>query len=251
MSELIYYDLKHSTTMTTSLSIQLVRELGRRIVAGSYLSGELLDDEVALAERYHVSRVVVRDAVKILVAKGLLDVRRGVGTRVRDRREWKLLDDDVLAWHVSAPPNTAFLLQVMEIRLSFEPKVAAWAAKRATAENIKEIEKCCADMEKARLCSAENFIVADALFHKAVLKAAHNEFLTALEGVIYSALLVGHKVTHDDPCLRETTVPYHRDIAKSIKQGDADLAEKMTLRLLENSSQRLKKFCESQNLIAT
>lgn len=103
MSELTYYDLRRSNAMSPSLPVQVAKELGRRIVAGTYTPGSLIDDENRLAERFQVSRVVVRDAVKILVGKGLLDVRRGIGTRVKTRDNWALLDDDVLAWHLSAP----------------------------------------------------------------------------------------------------------------------------------------------------
>ena len=88
-----------------SLSSHVASEIGRRIVIGQYLPGALVDDEGALAKRYQVSRIVVREAVKILVGKGLLDVRRGIGTRVKPRTECGLLDDDVLAWHLSAPIN--------------------------------------------------------------------------------------------------------------------------------------------------
>ena len=101
MNELIYYDLKQISGLTGSLASQVSRELGRRIVAGIYIENDLIEDEITLSKRYQVSRSVVRDAVKILVGKGLLEVRRGIGTRVKPRIEWVLLDNDVLAWHRS------------------------------------------------------------------------------------------------------------------------------------------------------
>ena len=119
MNELVYYDLKRAAKMTPSLSVQVAKEIGRRVVAGSLEPGTLLEEENSLAERYQVSRVVIRDAVKILVGKGLLDVRRGIGTKVRPRSEWTLLDDDVLAWHITAPPNQQFISQLMDVRLAF------------------------------------------------------------------------------------------------------------------------------------
>ena len=132
MSELIYYDLKQVAGLAPSLATQVAREIGRRIVCGTYQPGELVEDEGALAERYQVSRSVIRDAVKILVGKGLLEVCRGIGTRVRTRASWGLLDDDVMAWYQSAPPNSDFFRQLMEIRLIFEPKAARWTSERAT-----------------------------------------------------------------------------------------------------------------------
>ena len=87
MNEMSYYDLKQVSGLVPSLSTQVARELGRRIVSGAYTPEALIEDEAALAGRYHVSRSVIRDAVKILVGKGLLEVRRGIGTRVRSRAQ--------------------------------------------------------------------------------------------------------------------------------------------------------------------
>ena len=239
MSELVYYDLKRAANMTPSLSVQVARELGRRIVAGTFEPGALIDDENALAERFQVSRVVVRDAVKILVGKGLLDVRRGIGTKVRPRNEWILLDDDVLAWHITATPRIEFINQLMDIRLAFEPKAARWAAERATPEDIEEIDKACKRMEE-ETGSIEKFIVADALFHKAMLKAAHNEFLNAMEGVIYSALLVSVRITNQDPRNNTQSVPFHREVYDAVAKGDGKKAEQLTEKLLNDAIRRLK-----------
>ncbi|MCQ3830389.1 FadR family transcriptional regulator [Microbulbifer elongatus] len=239
MSELIYYDLKRAPTMSPSLSVQVARELGRRIVSGAFEPGSLIDDEAALAERYQVSRVVVRDAVKILVGKGLLDVRRGIGTKVRPRNQWILLDDDVLAWHLSAPPNPEFLKQLMEIRLAFEPKASRWAAERATPEDLAEIEAACDRMAEER-GSAEDFVIADSMFHRAIIKAARNSILTAMEGVIYSALLVSIRVTNKDPRENGASVPFHREVYEAIAAGDGDKAEALTENLLSDTSRRLR-----------
>ena len=239
MNELVYYDLKRTAKMTPSLSVQVAKEIGRRVVAGSLEPGTLLEEENSLAERYQVSRVVIRDAVKILVGKGLLDVRRGIGTKVRPRSEWTLLDDDVLAWHITAPPNQHFISQLMDVRLAFEPKAARWAAERANPEALKEIEEAVVRMEQES-GSLEKFIVADALFHQAVLRAAQNEFLTSMEGMIYSALLVSVRITNQDPRKNSDSVKFHRDLYEIIAKGDGDGAEVLTEKLLNDAIRRLK-----------
>lgn len=239
MNELVYYDLKRAAKMTPSLSVQVAKEIGRRVVAGSLEPGTLLEEENSLAERYQVSRVVIRDAVKILVGKGLLDVRRGIGTKVRPRSEWTLLDDDVLAWHITAPPNEQFISQLMDVRLAFEPKAARWAAERADPEALKEIETAVVRMEQES-GSIEKFIVADALFHQAVLRAAHNEFLTSMEGMIYSALLVSVRITNKDPRKNSDSVKFHRDLYEIIAKGDGEEAEVLTEKLLKDAIRRLK-----------
>ncbi len=238
MSEMIYYDLKRSAGMAPSLSTQVARELGRRIVAGNFKPDSLIDDEASLAERYQVSRLVIRDAVKILVSKGMLAVRRGIGTRIRPRNDWVLLDDDVLAWHLSAPPNEDFLRQLMDIRLAFEPKAARWAAQRATSEDLEKIGTAQTRMEEEK-GAVEDFVIADALFHRSILVAAHNEFLTAMEGVIYSALLVSIQLTNRDPRKNEDSLPFHREVYEAIVAGDTDRAEHGVEVLLGDAVQRL------------
>jgi len=238
MSELVYYDLKDTSNVRLSLPSQMAREMGRRIVAGSYAPGELIDDENTLAERFSVSRVVVREAVKILVEKGMLSVRRGIGTHVRARNNWKLLDDDVMAWHLSAPPRKEFLAQLAEIRLAIEPRAARWAAERASEEEIEAILAACDRMADEQ-GSAERFIIADALFHKAILHAAHNEFLAAIEGVTYSALLISVRITNKDPRENGASIPFHREVARAIQKRDGAKAEKLTTRLLEDAVRRL------------
>lgn len=238
MNEMMFYDLKEMSGLTHSLSTQIARELGRRIVAASYLPGALIEDEGALAERYQVSRSVIRDAVKILVGKGLLDVRRGIGTKVRERASWGLLDDDVLAWHQSAPPSARFLRQLMDVRLVIEPKAARWAAERGTAEGHAFIESAQERMEQEK-GSIEDFVVADALFHRSILHAANNELLQAMEGVIFSALLSSIRLTNNDPRDNEDSIPFHRAVTDAIHQRDAAKAETHMEKLLEDAMHRL------------
>lgn len=238
MSEIIYYDLLGSRGLATSLPSQLARELGRRIVSGAYGPGDLVEDEGSLANRYNVSRTVIREAVKILSAKGLLDVRRGIGTSVEPRSAWKLLDEDVLAWHQSAPPNAEMLDQLMEMRFALEPNAARWAAQRATDEDLCEIAGA-VDKMSERSGDADAFVIADAGFHRAVLKAAHNEFVAALEGVIYAALLTSIRLTNVDARDNEGSVTIHRAVSDAIASRDAQAAEESMRLLLSDAAHRL------------
>ncbi len=238
MSELLFYDLKETSGLTLSLSTQIARELGRRIVAGAYAPGDLIEDEGALAERYQVSRSVVRDAVKILVGKGLLDVRRGIGSRVRERSGWGVLDNDVLAWHQSAPPSADFLRQLMDFRLVIEPKAARWAAERGTEEGLAKILAAQERME-AELGSIEEFIAADAHFHRSILLAVNNDFMRAMEGVIFSALLSSIRITNHDPRENEGSIPFHREVTDGILARDPERAEAGMTRLLADARLRL------------
>lgn len=238
MSEMIYYDLKQIAGLAPSLATQVAREIGRRIVSNDYAPGDLVEDEAALADRYQVSRSVIRDAVKILVGKGLLEVRRGIGTRVRSRSSWGLLDDDVLAWYQSAPPNADILRQLMDVRQVFEPKAARWAAERGDDESIDLIRQAVERME-AEKGKVEDFIIADAVFHRSILRATNNEFLVALEGIIFSALLSSIRITNVDPRSNEASLPFHREVYEAIAARDGERAEKVMEELLGDAGRRL------------
>ena len=241
MNELAFYDLKAKSGLSLSLCSQVASEMGRRIVTGRYAPGSLVDDEGTLSERFQVSRTVIRDAVKILVGKGLLEVRRGIGTKVKQRADWGLLDDDVLAWQLSGPPNSGTLQQLTEVRQVFEPQAARWAAERATSEDIDNIRLACEAMDSA-IDDPDQFVIADASFHRSVLRAAHNEFLFALEGVIYSALLSSIRLTNPDKEANAKSVPFHRDVYTAISGKDSTAAEAKMALLLNDASSRIKQL---------
>lgn len=247
MDELLYYDLKDVSGLTPGLATQICRELGRRIVAGHFPEGQLIDDENKLCERFNVSKSVVREAVKILVDKGLLEVRRGNGTRVRTRASWKLLDDDVLAWHLGTEPKPNFLRQLIDVRLMVEPNAAYWAASMSSRDQVDEIHKAHSDMERAG--TIQEFVVADAKFHRAVLRAANNELLTSMEGVIFSALLTSIKITNNDPIDNRTrSLPLHFEILNAIEMRDRERAETAMRDHMADTYDRLSALLPELNL---
>lgn len=243
MSELLFYDLKETKGVTPGLATQVCRELGRRIVSGTYTEGALIDDENKLAERFGVSKSVIREAIKLLVAKGLLDVRRGSGTRVRGRHFWMLLDDDVLAWHQAVTPQPDFLRQLMDMRCMMEPKAAKWAAEFGTKSALNDIALAQKKIE-AKSASVEDFVVADAQFHQSVLRAAGNEFLRSLEGVVFSALLTSIRLTNKDPRDNEASIPLHRAVMTAILDRDPIAAEQEMLAHLDDTTTRLASVVE-------
>ena len=239
MNEMLYYDLKDANGVAPGLAMQVSRELGRRIVAGHYKEDALIEDEGKLSQRFGVSKSVIREGVKLLVSKGLLEVKRGSGTRVRRRASWALLDDDVLAWHLSVDPKPAFLRQLLDMRQMMEPKAAGWAAQHGTDAQHADIEAAQIRMEDESH-SIEDFVVADALFHRTILRAANNEILLSMEGVIFSALLSSIRLTNRDPRENASSIPFHRKVLDAIKARDYTLAEKMMNDHLSDTSQRLE-----------
>lgn len=245
MNEILYYDLMKTSGSAANLNLasHVSREMGRRIVGGYIAEGSLIEDENSLATRFGVSKTVIREAVKSLAYKGLVDVRRGSGTRVRRRADWMLLDDDVLAWHLSVEPKPNFLRQLMDVRRTMEPKAAAWAATRGTDKQHQDIQQAQNTME--RECrSVEDFVVADALFHRSILRAANNEVLRSMEGVIISALLNSIKITNTAPGTNRSSIPFHQALLEAILERDAAEAEERMKLHLEDTNRRLSDAIE-------
>ena len=111
---------------------QVVEQLGRAIVAGEYPPETMIPLDPDISEMFDVSRTVVREAKKTLIAKGLIQSKAKVGTHVRPASEWNMFDPDVLRWHAALNNQRPFLEDLFEIRLIFEPAAAGSAAKRAT-----------------------------------------------------------------------------------------------------------------------
>ena len=143
-----------------------------------------------------------------------------------------------MAWHQSAPVDRGFLQQLTDLRLVIEPKAARWAAERGTAEGHELIAKAQARMEEEK-GSINDFVVADALFHRAVLRAAGNEFLLAMESAVFSALLISIRLTNRDPRENEESIPFHRAVTDAILARNAAEAEARMERLLADARLRL------------
>jgi DNA-binding transcriptional MocR family regulator len=94
----------------------IARKLGIAIVSGQYQPGDLLDSEIAASVQFAVSRTAYREAVRILAAKGLVDARPKVGTRINPQSKWNLLDPDVLEWTFESEPDMALLNSLFELR---------------------------------------------------------------------------------------------------------------------------------------
>jgi len=170
----------------TSVHHSIAHEIGSRIVRGDFPVGSTLPNEAQWAEIFGASRSAVREAIKILMAKGLLSSRPKIGSWVESRDRWNLLDRDVLNWYASAPDSLSFLRTVQEFRYIIEPEAAALAAERRTNDEMVEISRALEGMGTAPTLTERTR--ADTNFHLAILKASHNELLVPIGTLIESAL---------------------------------------------------------------
>ena len=130
-----------------NLYAQVVHELGQRIAAGEFPETEPLPIESDLAAQLGVSRNLLRESVKALVSKGLVEVRPRSGTRVRPRGEWHLLDPDVLGWLDAVGQRLHHAFDLVEFRLIVEPAASRLAALRATPAERSAIAAACTELE--------------------------------------------------------------------------------------------------------
>ena len=144
--------------------------------------------EIELGRRYRASRTVVREALKLLSAKGLIASRKRSGTRARPREAWNMLDADVLAWRLrDGQAEPKFVSDLLHVRAVVEPAAAAMAARSHTKKSLEPIEEAFAEMERTahdRVAFAD----PDRRFHKAILVATGNDFMVAFAALTGTAL---------------------------------------------------------------
>jgi DNA-binding FadR family transcriptional regulator len=218
---------------------QVVHELGRRIVGGTCPPGQALPNEEDLCRELGVSRTALRESVKVLAAKGLVESRPRIGTRVRANEDWNLLDPDVLAWRCATVPDADFVLQLNEMREIIEPASAALAARHRSAAQLREIEAAYAAMAAAR--DIDDWVGADVEFHTAILIATNNPLLRPLAAMIRSALESLLGVSARKAADFKVALPEHEAVLDAIRARDAGAAHDRMAGLLADTRARLVK----------
>ncbi|MGA7807584.1 FadR/GntR family transcriptional regulator [Bradyrhizobium sp.] len=223
---------------THSNHAEVARSIGVDIIAGRYAEGTRLPGDAELISIFGVSRPVLRESVKTLVAKGLLSTKARVGTVVRERGDWNMFDADVLAWHLDAGIDKRFLSDLAEIRLAVEPRAAALAASRSSDADLGELQRSMARMRGAASDST-GFADADLALHVAVANASGNPFMRSIGHVIEAALrasfLLSAPVETRD---RETVLLWHQRIVDAIAAGDAEAASAAMIEVIYNGRRR-------------
>jgi len=222
---------------------RVVQALGQQIGSGVYAPGEAIPIEGALAEQFAVSRVVVREAIKILAAKGLVDVRTRTGTRVRRPECWQLLDAQVLGWCAapqarSGTPDLQFIADLIELRRIVEPAVARLAARRATPHDVDALRTAFHRLAVAAETDGD-YLTADLHFHATVLRAGRNQFLSQLENALAETLRTSIGLSRKDPTRALRSLPLHAEVLRGIELRDPDVAAGAVERLVELAAEQI------------
>ena len=207
-----------------NLHSQVLWQLGVAMVRGDYPEGSILPSDTELLARFSVSRTVLREALKTLAAKGMIEARARIGTRVLPRQRWNLFDSDVLSWHFESGPDVDLLRSLAEIRIGVEVESAALAATRRSEEQAEALLACAIRMGEAR--TPEEFARTDLQFHRTVAEASGNPFMASISALVELALTAAFTISSpvEDDAAMAATVKAHGRIAEAIKAGDAEEA---------------------------
>lgn len=217
----------------------VMHELGQRIVSGKVQPGEILPREETLATSLLVSRTALREALKVLSAKGLIESRAGVGARVQEERFWNQLDADVLAWRCASMPTDDFIDKLVEMRVIIEPAAAASAARRRTPAQLADVDEAFKAMDAAK--TLDEWAEADLRFHDAVLQATCNELLISLFSVIETALGTFFVLSARNVSNFKYSLPHHQKVLEAIRRKQPEVARKAMLSMIADSQTNLQR----------
>lgn len=228
------------TTARETGSAAIARQIGSAILRGEYAPGDTLPGELELAVRFAASRNLVREAMKTLVGKGLIEARKKAGTRVRPRPDWQMLDRELLAWRLEEGPEIGFATDLLALREAIEPAAAAAAALRQDRQAIAVI-RVAFDAMVAAGPDRKRFAAPDLRFHKAILAATGNEFMMAFGGMIEAALsaFIGISLRHSEA--PGPSIPMHEAVLIAIEAGNSQAAHSAMLALLARTRTNIEK----------
>lgn len=183
------------STPGSSITYDVANQLGHDIISGRYPPGSVLPNESDICETFAVGRSAVREAVKMLTAKGLVDSRPRRGTQVLPAAGWNFFDREVLLWLRESNPDPLVIIELLQLRLGVEPQAARLAAHSASEDQIAAMKKA----HDRMLAAAEGKVdpvVADGDFHAAIIVATNNRFFQPFGPLIRTALTITAPTTN-------------------------------------------------------
>ena len=230
---------------------QVVEQLGRDICAGRFRPGQVVPSETELCERFGYSRIVIREAIKSLVAKGMLEVSRRVGTLVLEPMRWNLFDPQVIAWRAeSATPDPLMTRDLLELRRLVEPAAVRLAAERSSDAERRTLRAAYMAMERA-VAGKGDYIEADLAFHTTILSACGNQFLRQMQEALSAMLRASFQIVSRKPGGPAQSLPMHEAVCIAIERGNAPAAERAARTLIAHAEADMEKQLQKQGTRAT
>lgn len=225
------------TETSRNLNIQIAREIARKILSGELPQGGIIPGEVYLCTQFGVSRTVLREAIKLLKSKGMLESKPKVGTRVCCDTQWNFLDAQMLEWMAGVETTENVYRQFLELRRAIEPQATALAAARATPEQRTELTTLFQQMDQiAQDFDQQRWTEVDTQFHQLIFLATGNSFYTPFGNVMAAMLkwFIRFSSKEGGVCIEE-----HRRIYQAIMAGDPEQALQASMSLMESHKHRL------------
>jgi len=219
--------------------------LGEAIVGGRHPVGAAIPPEPLLCDELGVSRTVVREAVKSLVAKGLLVTGPKVGTRVLAEDDWNWFDPDVVRWKSRVGLTREFLRDLQELRRVVEPAGVRLAAQRATPGDLAEIETAYAGM-KAAIEQGGDYVASDLRFHQGLLRAGHNRMVVQMSKALGALLRTSFEISTSRPDGPAASLPLHRAVLDAVIARDPPAAERAALALIDGAAEDIEQVLASR-----
>lgn len=221
------------TTVSGSMSklhVQVARKIARGILSGELAQGSKIPNEQTLCDQFSVSRTALREALKLLISKGLLLSKSKVGTTVTDKENWNFFDPQLLEWMEGLKDAQTFNQQFLGLRKAIEPEACALAAKNASAQQRIELSNTFQKMETiATNFNQERWTEVDMYFHRLIFLSTGNDFYLPFGNVLATIFksFIHHSSKDGGVCIDE-----HRAIYAAIMSGQADQAREASLFLL-------------------
>ena len=222
-----------------------VDHIGEAIVAGRYGVGASIPPEPVLCLELGVSRTVVREAVKSLIAKGLMTTGPKVGTRVLSEEHWNWFDPDVIIWQSKAGLTPEFLRDLQDLRRVVEPAAMRLTAERATAKDIAEVEEAYAGMKRA-VEGGGDYVTFDLRFHQGLLRACGNRMLVQMSKALGALLRTSFEISTRRKDGPRNSLPLHREVLDAVIAHNPDRAEKAIRVLIDGARTDIEEVLSSR-----
>ena len=210
--------------------------LAKQILSGALAPGNRLPTETEMGAQLGVSRTALRESIRTLAGKGLIESRTRSGSVVQPRANWNHLDPDLLAWRDELAPDVEFVRSLTEARQVIEPAAAAFAALRGTGQDLGRIEAAYLAMRQAEPTDIESSVKADEAFHQAVLSASQNPVFANFGALIGSALRNAFRLTTSASDNYAATLDMHGEVMEAIRMRQPDTARALMTGLLDIAS---------------
>lgn len=230
--------------VAVGLHARVLDQLGTGICGGDLPSSSLLYID-QLADRYAVSRSVVREAVRVLASMGLVASRRRVGTQVLPPEQWNVYDPQVIRWRLASWDRMSQLRSLTELRSAVEPHAAQLAAARLGPAAAGELAGLAARMSAAgRHDDLEEFLRLDVEFHRQVLVGSGNEMFVKLHPLVAEVLAGRYQYDLMPRPPHHEALRLHTDVAAAVQRGDGDRAREAMVRIMERGMEEMRSIWE-------